>query len=196
MYCAKAFDSVYHSKLWKILEEMGIPDHVTCLLRNPYAGQEAIVRTRHGTMDWFKIGKGVLQGCILSSYFTSVAQSCPTLCDPMDCSTPGFPVHYQLPKLTQAHVNQIGDAIQPSHPLSSPSYEPCRVGSPYLFNLYAEWLLLLLLLLSRFSQCLTLCNPIDGSPLGSSVHGILQARILEWVAISFSNACTHAKSLQ
>ena len=54
------------SKLWKILEEMGIPDHVTCLLRNLYAGQEATVRTRHGTMDWFQIGKGVRQGCILS----------------------------------------------------------------------------------------------------------------------------------
>ena len=55
------------NKLWKILQEMGIPDHLTCLLRNLYAGQEATVRTRHGTMNWFKIGKGVRQGCILSS---------------------------------------------------------------------------------------------------------------------------------
>ena len=55
-----------HSKLWKILEEVGISDHLTCLLRNLYAGQEAIVRTGHGTMDWFQIGKGVCQGCILS----------------------------------------------------------------------------------------------------------------------------------
>ena len=53
--------------------------------------------------------------------FSSVAQSCPSLCDPMDCSTPGFPVHHQLPKFTQTHVNPVGDAIQPSHPLSSPS---------------------------------------------------------------------------
>ena len=56
---AKAFDCVDHNKLWKILKEMGIPDHFTCLLRNLYAGQEATVRTRHGTMDWFQIGKGV-----------------------------------------------------------------------------------------------------------------------------------------
>ena len=63
---AKAFDSVDHNKLWKILKEMGIPDLLTCLLRNLYAGQEATVRTEHGTTDWFQIGKGVHQGCILS----------------------------------------------------------------------------------------------------------------------------------
>ena len=59
-------DCVDHNKLWKILKEMGIPDHLTCLLRNLYAGQEATVRTGHGTTDWFQIGKGVHQGCILS----------------------------------------------------------------------------------------------------------------------------------
>ena len=63
---AKAFDFVNHNKLWKILKEMGILDHLTCLLRNLYAGQEATVRTGHGTTDWFQIGKGVCQGCILS----------------------------------------------------------------------------------------------------------------------------------
>ena len=64
---SKAFDYVDHKKkLWKILQEMGIPDHLTCLLRNLYAGQEATVRTGHGTTDWFQIGKGVCQGCILS----------------------------------------------------------------------------------------------------------------------------------
>jgi len=63
---AKAFDCVDHHKLWKILKEMGIPDHLTCLLRNLYAGQEATVRTGHGTRDWFQTGKGVRQGCILS----------------------------------------------------------------------------------------------------------------------------------
>ena len=62
----KAFDSVDQNKLWKILQEMGIPDHLTCLLRNLYAGQEATVRTGRGTTDWFQIGKGVRQGCILS----------------------------------------------------------------------------------------------------------------------------------
>ena len=63
---AKAFDCVDHSKLWKILKEMGIPDHLTCLLRNLYSGQEATVRTGHGRTDWFQIGKGVRQGYILS----------------------------------------------------------------------------------------------------------------------------------
>ena len=63
---AKAFDCVDHNKLWKILKETGIPDHLTCLLRNLYAGQEATVRTGHGTTDWFQIEKGVRQGCILS----------------------------------------------------------------------------------------------------------------------------------
>ena len=68
-YCfidyAKAFDCVDHNKLWKILKEMGIPDHLICLLRNLYAGQEATVKTRHGTTDWFQFGKGVCQGYIL-----------------------------------------------------------------------------------------------------------------------------------
>ena len=63
---ARAFDCVDHNKLWKILKEMDIPDYVTCLLRNLYAGHEATVRTRHGTTDWFQIGKAVHQGCILS----------------------------------------------------------------------------------------------------------------------------------
>ena len=63
---ARAFDCVDHNKLWKILKEMGIPDHLTCLLRNLYASQEATVRTGHGTTDWFQIGKGIHQGCILS----------------------------------------------------------------------------------------------------------------------------------
>ena len=64
----KAFDCVDHKKLWKILKEMGIPDHLTCLLGNLYAGQEATVRTGHGTTDRFQIGKEVRQGCILSPY--------------------------------------------------------------------------------------------------------------------------------
>ena len=63
---AKAFDCVGHNKLWKIIQETGIPDHLTCLLKYLYTGQEATVRTWHGTTDWFQIGKGVCQGCILS----------------------------------------------------------------------------------------------------------------------------------
>ena len=66
LFYAKAFDCVDHNKLWKILKEIGIPDHLTSLLRNLHAGQEATVRTGHGTTDWFQIGKGVYQGCILS----------------------------------------------------------------------------------------------------------------------------------
>ena len=62
----KAFDQEDHNKLWKILKEMGIPDHLICLLRNLYVGQEATVRARHGTPDWFQVGKGAHQGCILS----------------------------------------------------------------------------------------------------------------------------------
>ena len=72
---AKAFDCVDHNNLWKILKEMEIPDHLTCLLSNLYSGQEATVRTGHGTIDWFQIGKGVHQGCILSScLFNSYAE--------------------------------------------------------------------------------------------------------------------------
>ena len=66
MTTPKAFDYVDHNKLWKILKEMGIPDPLTCLLRNLYAQQETTVRTGYGTTDWFEIGKGVCQGCILS----------------------------------------------------------------------------------------------------------------------------------
>ena len=65
---AKAFDCVGHNKLWKILREMGMPDHLTCLLRNLYADQESTLRTRNGTMDWLRIGRRIHQGCILSPY--------------------------------------------------------------------------------------------------------------------------------
>ena len=72
---AKAFDCVDLNKLWKILKEMGIPDHLTCLLRNLYAGQEATVRTGHGKTDWFQIGKVVHQGCMLSPAYLNNMQS-------------------------------------------------------------------------------------------------------------------------
>ena len=72
---SKAFDCVDHNKLWKILKEMGIPDHLIRLLRNLYAGQEATVRTGHGTTDWFQIGKGVHQGCIFSPAYLTYMQS-------------------------------------------------------------------------------------------------------------------------
>ena len=70
---AKAFDCVDHNKLWKILKEIAIPDHLTCLLRNLYAGQEATVKTGHGTIEWFQIGKAVCQGCKCHpAYLTSM----------------------------------------------------------------------------------------------------------------------------
>ena len=72
---AKAFDCVDHNKPWTILKEMGIPDHLTCVLRNLYAGQEATVRTGHGTTNWCQIGKGVYQGCILSPCLFTCMQS-------------------------------------------------------------------------------------------------------------------------
>ena len=80
IYCcfidyAKAFNCVDHKKLWKILKEMGIPNHLTCLLRNLYAGQEVTVRTGHGTTDWFQIGKGVHQGCICQPAYLTYMQS-------------------------------------------------------------------------------------------------------------------------
>ena len=111
---AKAIDYVDHNILLKILKEVGTPDHLTCLLRSLYAGQEATVRTGHGT----------------TVQFSSVAQSCLTLCDPMNCSTPGLPVHHRLPEITQTHIHRVGDAIQPSHPLSSPS-PPARNPSQH-----------------------------------------------------------------
>ena len=72
---ANTFDCVDHRELWKILKEMGIPDHLTCLLRNLYAGQEATVRNGRGITDWFQIGKGVRQGCILSPAYLTYMQS-------------------------------------------------------------------------------------------------------------------------
>ena len=84
----KAFDCVDHNKLWKILQEMGIPDYLTCLLWNLYAGQEVTVRNGHGTTDWFQIGKGVRQGYILSSCFFTYMQS-------TSCEMPGW-MKYKL----------------------------------------------------------------------------------------------------
>ena len=73
--CAKLFDCVDHNKLWKILKEMRIPDHLTCLLRNLYAGQEATVRNGHGTMDWFQIGKGVVKAVYCHPAYLTYMQS-------------------------------------------------------------------------------------------------------------------------
>ena len=133
---------------------MGIPDHLTCLLRDLYAGQEATVRTGHGTTDWFQIGKGVRQGCILSPCLFNL---------------------YAENIIRKAGLQEAQAGI--------------KIARRNINNLrYADDTTLMAANESEVSQsCPTLCNPVDCSPPGSSVHGILQARILEWVAISFSN---------
>ena len=141
--------------------------------------------------------------------FSSVAQSCLTLCNPMDCSTPGFPVHPQLQELAQTHVHRVSDAIQPSHPLS-PSSPPAlnlsqhqglfqwvgsspQVAKVLEFQLQHQsfqWIFsrhnmgLCVCMCSVAQLCPVLCNPMDYSPPDSSVHGIILARILVCVAIS------------
>ena len=123
---AKAL-TVWITMNWKILKEMGIPDHLTCLLRNLYVGQEATVRTRHATMDWFKIGKGVRQGyilspCLFNLYAESVQFSHSVVSNSL---WPRGLQHARLPcsspELAQTHVRWVSDAIQPSYPLLSPS---------------------------------------------------------------------------
>jgi len=103
IHYAKAFDCVDHNKLWKIFKEMGIPDYLTCLLRNLYAGQEATVRTRHGTTDWFQIGKGVRQGCISSVQFNRSVIS--NSLQSHACLIPGFPVLHYLLEFAHIHVH-------------------------------------------------------------------------------------------
>ena len=124
---------------WKILKEMGIPDHLTCLLRNLYAGQEATVRTGHETTNWFQIGKGVSQGCILSPCLLNLY------------------AEYIMRKAglqeAQAGIKIAGRNI------SNLRYADAAAAAAKLLQ-----------------SCLTLCNPIDGSPPGSPVPGILQAR--------------------
>ena len=95
---AKAFHCVDHNKLWKILKEMELSDHLTCLLRNLYAGQEETVRARHGTMDWFQIGKGVCQGCILSPCLFNLCAS---------CEMPGWMKHKLKIKIAWRSINNL-----------------------------------------------------------------------------------------
>ena len=141
-----------------------------------------------------------LLGCLpllteISVQFSSVAQSCPTLCNPMNRTTPGLPVHHKLPEFTQTHIHRVSNAIQPSHPLSSPSSpapNPSQHQSLFQWvnssHEVAKVLEFQLQHAKTLQSCLTLCDPIDHSPPGSPIPGILQARTLEWVAISFSNA--------
>ena len=135
---------------WKILTKMGIPDHLTCLLRNLCAGQEAAVRTGHETTDWFQIGKGIRQGCILSPCIFN------------------FYAEYIMRNArldeTQAGIKIAGGNI------NNLRYADAAAAAKSL------------------QLCPTLCDPMDCSLPGFSIHGILQARTLECVAISFSNA--------
>ena len=99
--CAKTFDCVDHNKMWKILKEMGLPDHLTCLLRNLCAGQETTVRIRHGTTDWFKIGKGVWQGCISPPCLFNLLQN-------TSCEMPGW-MSYKLELRLLGETSTISD---------------------------------------------------------------------------------------
>ena len=114
--------------------------------------------------------------------FSSVPQSCLTLCDPMNHSSPGLPVHHQLLESTQSHVHWVSDAIQLSHPLSSPSPH----YDNYIKHFHMEVWNGKLCCAKLLQLCPTLCDPMDCSLSGSSVHGTLQARILECVIIPFS----------
>ena len=97
---AKAFDCVDHNKLWQILQKMGIPAHLTCLLRILYADQEATVRTGHGTTDWFQIGKGVCQGCISSPYLTYMQT--------ISCEMPGW-IKHKLESRLLGEISRTSD---------------------------------------------------------------------------------------
>ena len=225
---AKASDCVDHNKLWKILKEMGIPDHLICLLRNLYAGQEATVRTGHGTTDWFHIGKGVHQGCILSPClfnlyaeyimrnagldevqagikisgrninnlryaddYTLITESKEELKNLLmkvkeESEKAGLKLNIQKTKSitfwqidgetmeTVTDIIFLGSKITVGGDYSHEIKRCLLLGRKVMTNL----LLLLLLLLRRFSL-VRLSNPKDGSPPGSPVHGILQAKTLE-----------------
>ena len=135
----------------------------------------------------------------------SVTKLCPTLCDPMDCSTPGFPVLHYLPEFAQSHVHWGSDAIQPSRPLLPPFLLPSillslkifsneltpRIRWPKYWSFSVSpssegWFPLVVVIVLVAQSCPTLCDPMDRGPPVSSVHGILQTKILEWIAIAFS----------
>ena len=154
---AKSFDCVDHNKLWKILKEMGIPDHLTCLLRNLYADEEAAVRTGHGTTDWLQTGKGAWRASV-----HGVARS-----------------QTRLNNWTEL-INVIVNISQFTWAWNSCSLLFLEFRIAWFISAYFSVCVLVAQL------CLTFCDPMDCSPPVSSVRGILQARILEWVAIPFS----------
>ena len=231
---AKDFDCVDHNKLWTILQEMGIPDHLTCLLRNLYAGQEATVKSEHGTTHWFHIGKEVHQGCILSpcsfNLYTEYMMRNAGLEEAQagikiarrniknlryaDDTTFMAESKEELKSLSMkvkegsekvdSKLNIQKTKIMASGPITS-----CQIdgetmktvrdfiflGSKITADDDCSHEIKRSLLLERkvaaaaksLQSCPTLCDPIDSSPPGSTIPGILQARTMEWVAISFSN---------
>ena len=153
---------------WKIFQKMGIPDHLTCLLRKLYAGQEATVRTRHGTMDWYQTGKGVGQGYILSPCLFNLHAEYSMWNAGLEEAQAGI-------KTAGRNINNLRYADDTT--LMAESEKEQRAS-------WWKWKLLLLML--SLQSCPTLCDPINGRPPGSPVPGILQTRTLEWVAIAFS----------
>ena len=121
----------------------------------------------------------ILSHLCISQSVSSITQSGPTLCDPKDCSTPGFLIHHQLPELAQTHVLWVGDAIQPSLLSTDRSLD----------DLWTR----LCVCAKSLQSCPTLCDPMDCRPPGSSVYGILQARILEWVAMPSSKGSSQPR---
>ena len=156
-----------HNKLWKILKEMGIPDHLTCLLINLYAGQEATVRTRHETTDWFQIGKGVCQGCVLSPcLFNLYAEYI--------VRNAGLDESQARIKIAGRNINNLRYADDTT--LTAESKEDLK---SHLMKVKEESE-------SEVAQsCPTISDPMDCSLPGSSIHGIFQAGVLEWGAIAF-----------
>ena len=108
--CAKVLGCVDHNKLWTILKEMGIPDHLTCLLRNLYAGQETTVRTGHGTTDWFHIGKGVHPGCIWSPCLFNLYAVCVCMLVTQSCRNAGLDESQAGIKIARRNISVSNDA--------------------------------------------------------------------------------------
>ena len=170
---------------------MEIPDHLTYLLRNLYVGQEATVRTGHETMDWFKIRKGVRQGCILSPCLFNLHAQYIMQNVRLDVSQAGI-------KTAGKNTNNLRYAdyttlmAEFEEELKSLLMRVKEETQKLAWN--STWRKLrssasgLIATAKSLQSCPTLCDPIDGSPPGSPVPAILQARVLEWVAISFSNA--------
>ena len=174
---AKDFDCVDHSKLWKILKEMGIPDHLTCLLRDLYAGQEATVRTRHRTTDWFQIGKGVRQGCMLSPcLFNLYAENI--------MRNTGLDEAQARIKIAGKNINKLRYADDITFMAESEEElrkllmkekeESEKVGLKINIQktkIMAPRLISSVLFSSVAQLCPTLCDPVDCNLLGFSVHG-------------------------